>query len=478
MTMLNCSELFAQAKVKNCIAMVRAALAHALPETSFGERERLALAISSEAVRELLQGDLQALADGMAGEVLVDGVAYKRHEPGADTYHGLCGGLFVERWSYRQIGVRNGPTVIPLELMAGLAEGATPAMAFNVLHGYAQHDMRVHEESLRAAHRTPPSRTTLERIAKALGATAVQRSARIEPLLRRGEKVPPAAVAIAVGLDRTSVPMLEDRPADAPPKREAKRRKPRVRRAPPPCDVNWRMAYVGTVSFVDANGEALSTVRYAAPACDDPREIVERITADLRAALKRRAALRVGIVQDGAHEMWNRMREGLVQLRDEGVLDTWHEGIDRYHLLERLAEALEVIEPDGAERARLLDGWREQFDAKDSTIDAIERFLHRGYVAADDEHRAVLWDHIRFVDNNKDRMRYVSLRVAGLPVGSGVTESTCKTVIGQRAKRSGQRWREAGLRGVLTLRANHQSQRLPRFWNHLSRCYAAHVEAA
>ena len=60
-------------------------------------------------------------------------------------------------------------------------------------------------------------------------------------------------------------------------------------------------------------------------------------------------------------------------------------------------------------------------------------------------------------------MRYVTLRHAGLPVGSGVTESSCKTVIGQRAKGAGQRWREAGLRGVVTLRAIHQSKRLPRF---------------
>jgi hypothetical protein len=63
-------------------------------------------------------------------------------------------------------------------------------------------------------------------------------------------------------------------------------------------------------------------------------------------------------------------------------------------------------------------------------------------------------------------------------VGSGVTESTCKTVIGHRAKGAGQRWREAGLRGVLTLRALHQSDRLPRFWSHLATGYTANVEAA
>lgn len=74
-------------------------------------------------------------------------------------------------------------------------------------------------------------------------------------------------------------------------------------------------------------------------------------------------------------------------------------------------------------------------------------------------------------------MRYVTLRNAGLPVGSGVTESTAKNTIGHRAKGSGQRWREDNLRGVLTLRAIHQSDRLPRFWAHLSRRYVANVDA-
>ena len=85
---------------------------------------------------------------------------------------------------------------------------------------------------------------------------------------------------------------MEDRPADAPPKPERKRLRPRQRCAPAPFDVNWRMGYVGTVSFVDALGESLRTVRYAAAACDDPRELVVQMTADVRSA--RQAPRRFG----------------------------------------------------------------------------------------------------------------------------------------------------------------------------------------
>lgn len=478
--MVNRFHLFAKVEVKNAIATIRDVLREALPEGSFAEREAQALAISDEALRVLLREELQAMSDGFGEEVLVDGVAYKRHEPGSDTYYSLCGPLEVTRPSYRKIGVHNGPIEIVLELRAGLIEGATPALAYSVTHGYAQHDMRVHVETLEAAHRLPPSRTTLERIAKRIASTAVDQASRIETLVRRAEKVPADAVAVSIGLDRTSAPMIEDRPVDAPPKPERKRRRPRQRCAAPAYDINWRMAYVGTVCFVDANGDALGTIRYASAACDDPRELVQKMTADVRAALKRRPALNVGIVQDGAPEMWNRTREGLQVLRDKGQLDVWHEGIDRYHLMERLAAALKLVEPNATDQQRKhrLEAWTDLFDTMDLAIDFIEQFLIKGYDAVLGKNREELWEHLRFIRNNKDRMRYVTLRRAGLPVGSGVTESTCKTVIGQRAKGAGQRWREAGLRGVVTLRALQQSNRLPRFWSHLATRYAANVEAA
>jgi hypothetical protein len=318
---------------------------------------------------------LQAIADSFGEELLVNGVAYRLHEPGSDTYHGLCGPLEIKRPTHREVGVRNGPIVVAVELAARLVEGATPALAYSVAHGYAQHDMRAHKENLEAAHRVPPSRTTLERIATRLGAAAVDGATKIEPVVRRAERVPEGTVAVSNGLDRTSVPMMEDRPADAPPKPERKRLRPRQRRAPAPFDVNWRMGYVGTVSFVDALGESLRTVRYAAAACDDPRELVVQMTADVRSALKRQPDLKVGIVQDGAHQMWNRTREGLETLRSEGLLASWEEGIDRYHLLERIADAMAIVESDQEARKRKLDEWREGFDIQDSTIDRVEYFL-------------------------------------------------------------------------------------------------------
>lgn len=479
MESMHADSVLSKSEVQTFLDDAQKQLRQILPGTSFAQRERAALAVANELVRGVLADELGETAAGFGERVLVDGIEYKIHENATVTYHGLSGPMDIPRATYRRTGVRNGPTVVPLELEAGLVERATPALAYSLAHGYAQHDMRLHGEILAASHRHPPSRTTLERIAQRVAGRAVRSEARIERALRRSESPPAEACAIVMGLDRTSTAMVETRAADAPAKPEVKRTKPRVRKPPAAFDINWRMAYVGTVSFVDERGDAVATVRYASPACDDPRSLVEHMTADVKSALRRNPGLNVGIVQDGAHEMWNRTREGLQSLKNDGLLASWEEGIDRYHLMERLADALTLVEPNPIERRTVLDRWKEQFDSRDSTIDSVQTYLTKAYDRLTDaDARAKLDDHLGFIRRNKDRMRYVTLRLAHLPVGSGVTESAAKTVVALRAKRSGQRWREESLRGVLTLRAIHQSDRLPGFWGHLAKGYTAHVVAA
>lgn len=472
-------KLLAKPEMKKALAKIQRVVRSALPAADFAEQERVTMMLLDEAGRAVLEARLVEIAAGFDDEVLVDGVPYKRLEEGTVTYHSLSGPLVVPRHLFRQMGVHNGPTVVPLELVAGLVEGATPALGYNVAHGYAQHDMRQHGEGLVTAHRTPPPRATLERLAKHIAVAATEQAPRIEAKLRRAEKVPEGAHAISIGLDRTSVPMAEARPEDAQPKPEPKRSKPRVRCAPAPIDVNYRMAYVGTVSILDTEGHAIETRRYAAPACDDPATLASRMRADVRALLGRCPTMNVGIVQDGAPEMWSVMREGLAPLVQQGVLDGWKEGIDRCHLAGRLNTALDICGLDDQQRAGQLSTWKTLLDQKDSAIDSIERDLRRRYAAMEDvDDKERLWEHLVYLRNNKDRMRYVTLAVRGLPIGSGVTESAAKTVIGQRATNSGQHWGEPGLRGVLGLRAIHLSDRLPAFWAHLVRSYKAEVKAA
>src|SRR5262245_17001026 len=89
---------------------------------TFEEREVKALELANEAVRRALQQDLQAIADSHADEVVARGVCYRRHQPGTIKYHSLCGPLEVTRATYRQVGVHNGPTIVPLDLATGMID--------------------------------------------------------------------------------------------------------------------------------------------------------------------------------------------------------------------------------------------------------------------------------------------------------------------------------------------------------------------
>jgi hypothetical protein len=446
---------------------------------TFAEVETGSLRIANLAVREHLQRDLQRRSDALGEELLVDEKHVHQHEEGTVPYHSLNGPLEVRRFTYREVGVRNGPTVVPLELATGLVEGATPALGYSVTLGYAQGELRSYLESMAAAHRAPPSRSTLERLAKEIGAKAQQAAPRIEAYLRQSELLPEEAHGVSMGLDRVAAPMEEDREEGAAPKTRRKvRTKPYVRKKPKPIDVNYRMPYVGTFSVVDEVGEELSTRRYTALPEEGPAEIVRRMMLDLRNARRQEPTLKVGVVQDGADELWNAMTAGL---ETEGVKH-WVGTIDRFHLNERLGKALRLVEPQEAEREKLLSQWNDRLDRSNKAIDEVLDWLGQHIDGLEKKSPPDAVDeylgHMIYLENNRHRMRYRTTKRNGLPVGSGLTEGTCKSVVGHRACGSGQRWRPAGLAAALTLRAIHRSERLPGFWNHLSRRYTAEIRRA
>jgi hypothetical protein len=482
MTILTQSNLAANPDVADALRQVIAAAVRFMTTVSgnFAEREQALLTALQEGGRVSLEQDLQRMADALPAEVAVgsDRRVYREHQPGTGTYLSLFGELHVRRRSFREVSVRNGPTVIPLELCAGLVEGATPAFGYNVAEGYGLHDMRKHQKVLAANHRHVPPRATLERLAGRLAAGINELVPAIEPIVRASETLPAGTVSVSLGLDRTSAPMSEPRPEDAPRKPRRSRRKPRVRVAPPPIDVNYRMAYIGTVTFVDKHGESLGVRRYAGPARCPPEELCARMAADVGVALRQQPDLRVLTIQDAAPEMWNLVRDAIRPLRRPDCLVNYFETIDLMHVLGHLSDALIALGEDEAARKRRIGEWHDQLLARDCAMDAIERELKNRLPTLSGAPRSALEDELTYLENNKDRMRYAGLARRGLPLGSGVTESAAKTVINQRAKGAGQRWKERGLRGVLATRSIVQSERMQAFWLLFSRTYVANVTCA
>lgn len=75
----------------------------------------------------------------------------------------------------------------------------------------------------------------------------------------------------------------------------------------------------------------------------------------------------------------------------------------------------------------------------------------------------------RYYRSNAGRMKYDEYRANGWFIGSGVIESGCKTVIGQRFKQSGMIWSLKGAKALLPLRTLYKSNRLEQFFAYLVR---------
>jgi hypothetical protein len=66
---------------------------------------------------------------------------------------------------------------------------------------------------------------------------------------------------------------------------------------------------------------------------------------------------------------------------------------------------------------------------------------------------------VGYFSNHKARMNYPHYLEQGWHIGSGGVESGCKTVVGQRLKLAGMRWREYGTDNVCHLRAIFKSEK-------------------
>ena len=73
-----------------------------------------------------------------------------------------------------------------------------------------------------------------------------------------------------------------------------------------------------------------------------------------------------------------------------------------------------------------------------------------------------------YLDKHRDHIQYDKLKELGLPIGSGLVESTCKWLIQQRFKGVGMRWSEDGFNHLLHLRLAWVNGRFDAFFSSTS----------
>ena len=165
-------------------------------------------------------------------------------------------------------------------------------------------------------------------------------------------------------------------------------------------------------------------------------------------------------VSDGAHDLW----EFLKKHTNQQVLDF-------YHATEYLADASKAIFPKSEKKRK---AWLETACSSLKNISGyVPSVLSEMNEAIDKKltktHKEKLNAAITYFSNNKERMTYPENKAKNLPIGSGVIEAACKTIVKSRLCRSGMRWKNKGVKVALSLRAMIKTPgKWDCFWSRLS----------
>ncbi len=131
--------------------------------------------------------------------------------------------------------------------------------------------------------------------------------------------------------------------------------------------------------------------------------------------------------------------------------------LDFWHAADHLQQLAQVVEPlDEAKRKELVTSWCHtmKHEGGQRIIDVLRAYSLPRKKALTEKHAEVL----NYLSNNVHRMDYPRYVANGWMIGSGAVESACKTVVGQRLKQAGMRWREYGTDAMCHLRALFKSE--------------------
>lgn len=345
------------------------------------------------------------------------------------TYQTPYGEVAVERHVYqRSVG---GETFCPLERDARVVVTSTPRFAKMATHKMANGASTGVQRDLAENHGRHVSRSYLQDLTDAVGSIV---QAKEELWEYETPKFDKPIASVGIGMDGTCMLL---------------------------CEGSYREAMTGTISLYDKAGERQHTIYLGATPEYGKATFQERMTREI-AHIKQLYpnATYVGIA-DGAKTNWDFLKPHVsIQV------------LDFYHATQYLADVASVVIPDReADRIQWLDDRCHDLKHKQG---AAARLLKEMEVVREKPlpkaAREQLDSAITYFRNHQHQMRYAHYRAKALPIGSGVTEAACKTLIKQRLCCSGMKWVDRGARVILSLRALVLTpQRWDQFWSKINR---------
>lgn len=181
-----------------------------------------------------------------------------------------------------------------------------------------------------------------------------------------------------------------------------------------------------------------------------------RMLRQMAGDVRLRRARQVAAVADGA--------EWIARLVDDNLPGDATVVLDYYHASQHVHQARRAVFgescADGVAWAeRLLERLRTgPFDEPWQTL-----VQTRARVRAKGKRRA-LDELMRYLGQRREKVDYARFRAAGLDIGSGPTESMCKS-LSRRMKGVGMRWTAANAESMAALEALHQSDLWSAYWS-------------
>jgi len=349
----------------------------------------------------------------------------------AQEYETPYGSVAVPRHVYQTS--EGGKTFCPLEESARMILNATPKFAKMVSYKYAETGADAVVDDLQECHHRKISNRYVKSLGDTVGAYAVAKEETWNYALPDLER--PCA-SIAIGVDGTCMLLQED---------------------------GWREAMAGTIAFYDAQGERLHTIYAGAT----PEYGKEKFHARFRREVERVKEAYPSVpylgLGDGAADNWTYLKPM-----------TDHQTLDFYHASEYVGKVAGVMfkgVKKKAEREAWLENQLHQLKHKQGAasrlLSLFEEFVSTTVLKNAEDATKIL-EAITYFENQKERMKYSYSVARHWPIGSGVTEAACKTLIKHRLCKSGSRWKNDGALSVLSIRALRLTPgRWQEFWRNI-----------
>lgn len=420
-------------------------------ETAFKDHEavvtRLVYTLGQAALSDVL-----SQYDTSCDVVSIGEQTYRRKHKAPKEYQTALGPITIERHMFvnrKKDG--DGQSLCPLELQTGMVESYwTPMAAKNAMWALAHLTPQEVEDMLLQFGTMNPSRSSLDRLPKALNQRWEPQTVTYHEKLIANESIPSNAVSFSASLDGVMIGMKPEKSASGDKH---------------PMKTEWREASCGTISFFDAEGERLSTVQYGQMPEHKKATLKALLRMNTEAILQQRQDLKLVHLADGAQDNWTFFDE---------EMPLGFQLTDFYHASEYLKDAFDAAYPKDTNKARAkFEDYkvilRDESDGIKKTLRALRhlRSQHKG--------NKVIEASVTYFTNNQHRMLYAKAKSKNYPIGSGIVEAACKTLVGQRLKRSGMSWHCNGGQGVLTFRSLIKSSRFDKAWEFIEKQYKQRV---